>query len=110
MNWLPLESISALENIDEISMQQYVAIFKHSTTCSISSMSKQRLERKWTDNITVKIWYLDLLRYRDISNAIAQKYNVQHESPQILLIRNKKCIYHASHLEITVNDLLENIK
>lgn len=110
MDWLPLENISTLDNIDEISVQQYVAIFKHSTTCSISGMSKQRLERKWTDNIPIKIWYLDLLKHRDISNAIAQKFNVQHESPQILLIKNKECIYHASHMEITVNDLLENIK
>ncbi len=110
MNWLPLENISELEHIDEISMQQYVAIFKHSTTCSISNMSKQRLERKWENSIPIKIWYLDLLNYRDISNAIAQKYAVQHESPQLLLIKNKQCVYNASHMEITVNELLENLK
>jgi bacillithiol system protein YtxJ len=106
INWIPLESEPQLASIIEGSTAQTALIFKHSTTCSISSMAKSRLEKAWhftADEITP--YYLDLLQYRKISSAIAEKLNVYHESPQVLLIKNGECIYDASHLDISVPEL-----
>jgi bacillithiol system protein YtxJ len=106
INWIPLESEPQLVNIIEGSTVQTALIFKHSTRCNISSMAKSRLEKAWhftADEITP--YYLDLIEYRNISSAIAEKLDVYHESPQVLLIKNGECIYDASHLDISVTEL-----
>lgn len=70
-----------------------------------------RLESKWDDEINNVItpYYLDLKSFRDISNAIAEKFSVHHESPQVLLIKDGECIYDASHMDISVEELKESI-
>ncbi len=102
MNWSKLEKIDVLEQIKTESIEKPILIFKHSTTCSISATALNRLERKWNPAKLPKLvpYYLDLLRYRDISNQIAHVFGVEHQSPQILLIANGKCVYHTSHLDI----------
>lgn len=102
MNWIALKEETQLENIKKESAEQPVLIFKHSTRCSISATALNRLERAWKaeDMPMVKAYYLDLLSYRAISQQIASTFSVVHESPQLLLISNGKCVYHASHLEI----------
>ena len=71
-------------------------VFKHSTRCSISIMVLNRFEREW-NNTSVNSYFLDLLNYRDVSNQIATIFEVEHQSPQVLLIKNGTCVYHASH-------------
>jgi bacillithiol system protein YtxJ len=77
-------------------------IFKHSTRCNISRMSIDRLQRQWSEKemSNVKAYYLDLLNYRDISNALADQFKVEHQSPQILVIANGKSVLDLSHFEI----------
>ena len=95
---------SQLEQIKEQSTRQPVAIFKHSTRCSISSMAKNRLERE-TPAANTLFYYLDLIRYRSVSNKIAEDFHVHHESPQLLLIKNGECTYEESHNGINMADI-----
>ncbi len=108
MKWNELNDINQLAIIDRESTSQKILILKHSTRCSISSAALGRVERKWKDenNEIVKPYYLDLLAHRDISNAIAERYNIMHESPQALIISNGKCIFSQTHMEINVDDLV----
>ncbi|MBK8054241.1 MAG: bacillithiol system redox-active protein YtxJ [Saprospiraceae bacterium] len=108
MVWKTLDSLQGLDTLLHESMSKNIVIFKHSTTCSISHMAKMRLEENW-DLDDLDIYYLDLKKYRNVSDAIAEKLSVHHESPQILLIRNKECIYDASHFDISVNELKESL-
>jgi bacillithiol system protein YtxJ len=96
MNWLPITSVENLESLVQQSFSEHVAIFKHSTRCSISDMIKTRVERGIPTQ-HMPVYYLDLLQYRPISNAIAERFHVQHESPQLLILRNGICTSHASH-------------
>jgi bacillithiol system protein YtxJ len=106
MNWIALTQEGQLEEIKEQSRRQPVVIFKHSTRCSISSMAKNRLEREPpADNVL--FYYLDLVRYRPVSNKIAGDFQVHHESPQVLLIKNGECIYEESHNGICMQDIVE---
>lgn len=107
INWNALTSVEQLENIKAESKQQPVVIFKHSTSCSISATAKSRLERQWeTSNLeNVKPYYLDLLSYRSISNQIAATFEVRHESPQLLLIRDGECTADWSHLGIRLDEV-----
>ena len=106
MTWIELKDESQLAEIREQSRQQPVVIFKHSTRCSISSMAKTRLERE-TPAENVSFYYLDLLRYRPVSNKVAEDFHVYHESPQVLLIRNGECIYEESHNGINMQDIAD---
>jgi bacillithiol system protein YtxJ len=83
-------------------------ILKHSTTCSISQIAKGRLERDWAfSEAEIAPFYLDLLNFRSISHEIAQLFEIHHESPQVLLIIDGECVYDASHLDISVEELSE---
>ncbi len=107
MNWLPLTSIEQLENIAILSSQKPQLIFKHSTRCSISMVVKSRLEKSAPPE-HIDFYYLDLLNYREISNQIASKFSVHHESPQVLLIVNGDCIYDESQMGITMDEIVES--
>jgi bacillithiol system protein YtxJ len=115
MLWHKLTDISQLQDIQHLSKEQSsnglaVLLFKHSTRCSISSMALSRLESKWKDDEKIPTYYLDLLNHRDISNEIESMYSVEHASPQVLLIKNGKCVYHASHSAINAAEILEASK
>lgn len=106
INWIQLTDLNQLEEIKEISNSETVAIFKHSTRCGISRMVIKMFEKQFDENLsTFKVFYLDLLNHREISNEIGYTFQVLHQSPQILVIKNKKAIAHASHYDITTLDL-----
>jgi bacillithiol system protein YtxJ len=105
MNWNTLESLAQIEEIVIESENTPVAIFKHSTTCSISVMAKKRLETSW--NLELPAYYLDLKAHRNISDELSKRFDVHHESPQLLLIKNGECIHDASHFDINVGEIKE---
>lgn len=107
-NWNTLGSLEQLDFLLQESSQKAVIIFKHSTRCSVSSMVMNRLDElpnEFYSNADFN--YLDLISHRDVSNAIAVKLMVEHESPQVLVIRNGECIFQASHFDIKPSKLLE---
>lgn len=106
MNWEQLSEEAQLNTIIEESKTQPVVIFKHSTRCSISTMAKSRLERE-TQPEGIKFYYLDLIRYRNLSNKVAETFHIHHESPQILLIKNGECTFEESHNGINMSEIEE---
>jgi bacillithiol system protein YtxJ len=103
ITWNKLESLSDLEQAIEKSFEVPVLLFKHSVRCSISSMALNRTESRWEmSEEEVLPFYLDLISFREVSNAIADKFNVFHASPQIILVKNGQAILDASHNEIRV--------
>ncbi|MCD8539842.1 MAG: bacillithiol system redox-active protein YtxJ [Leadbetterella sp.] len=110
MIWQKLTDIAQLDTLTEESRNVAVGIFKHSTRCSISATALDRLERNWpkaAGTEAVKMYYLDLIAHRDISNAVAERYGVQHESPQFILLKDGEAVYHESHYDIHLGEILE---
>ncbi|WP_339609816.1 bacillithiol system redox-active protein YtxJ [uncultured Planktosalinus sp.] len=100
--WKQLTSVSKLDEIIETSKTKPVAIFKHSTRCGISRMVLKQFERDYNaGEEVVDLYYLDLLSYRFVSDEVAARFQVWHQSPQLLIIQNGKCVNHASHSEIS---------
>lgn len=94
----------------QLSRTKPIIIFKHSTRCSISGMVYNRLNSA-VDQTGEATWiYLDLLKHRDISNLIETETQIEHESPQIIVIWQGKPVYHASHTAITMQEVLSKIK
>lgn len=107
MHWIHLTEEAQLKEITQKSSTKPQVIFKHSTRCSISGVALQRLQ-KGAQPEDVDFYFLDLIAYRSLSNMVAQSFKVQHESPQVLIIKNGECVYDESHLSISMDDILEN--
>ena len=112
MNWIPLTKKEQLLIIEEASYQQPVMIFKHSTICSTSALVLDRLERQWQGDEMggLTSYFLDLLKYRSISNQISIDFNLRHESPQLLLVKLGRVTYHDSHFGIDYQKLVSYLE
>ena len=95
MIWKTLSDMNEFEAALEASYNNPIALYKHSTRCSISLIAKKSIERFW--DLDIDAYYLDLIAHRDISNAIAEKLSIQHQSPQIILVKEGAAVYDASH-------------
>jgi bacillithiol system protein YtxJ len=96
MNWNYITKESDIDDLVELSNTKKVVVFKHSTRCSISKLVLNRFEQSWTYT-DVAPYLIDLLSYRQISNKISELFDVVHQSPQLLVIVNGKCVDDASH-------------
>ncbi len=108
LNWILLKDLGQLNEIITISHEKPVVIFKHSTRCSVSRMALKQFENEFDlESLDQKVllYFLDLLEYRGISNEIAARFNVIHQSPQLLLIQNGKSVYAVSHSDIDAEEL-----
>ena len=112
MKWSELSSVHQLDQIRKESMENPILIFKYSSRCSLSQMALDRLERNWkeAEMAGVKSYFLDLITYREISNRIAHEFDVEHESPQVLIIENEKSIYDKSHMGIDYQEIRQAVK
>ncbi|UAB81139.1 bacillithiol system redox-active protein YtxJ [Marixanthomonas sp. SCSIO 43207] len=104
--WHVLSSMKQLDDITAESKDKPVAIFKHSTRCGISRMVLKQFEKSYDlqdDQLT--LYFLDLLENRDVSNEIAARFKVHHESPQMIVLKDGEVIHHDSHQGINAEHL-----
>ena len=106
MNWIMLTSTAQIEEIKAKSVQKPQVIFKHSIRCGTSSWARNRLERPAPVE-HIDFYFLDVIRHRELSQHVAEAFNVHHESPQILIIRNGECIYDESHHDISMDEIIK---
>jgi len=99
-NWIPLLEMNQLNEIVINSDKKTQAIFKHSTRCAVSRGVIKEFEKLNENTENIDFYFLDLIAFRNISNAIAQNFSVAHQSPQLIVIKNKKVIANASHYAI----------
>ncbi|WP_264563947.1 bacillithiol system redox-active protein YtxJ [Flavobacterium sp. N3904] len=109
INWIPLTNLDQLNEIVALSNDKPIAIFKHSTRCSVSRFALKQFENEFNSAEATDTYFLDLIAHRDVSNEIASRFQVEHQSPQLLLIKNGKSVYDASHSDIDAKDLAERL-
>ena len=100
VTWIALDNLAQLNEIKDISNTQAVLIFKHSTRCVVSRMALKQFEKEYENKRETVNYFLDLLNFKDVSNEISATFNVKHESPQILIIKNQVSMYNVSHDDI----------
>ena len=105
--WNLLASSQQLMEIRRASEVKPQIIFKHSTSCGISSMVLRIMEKSFQPEEAADLYFLDLHRYRDVSDAVAEEFGHRHESPQLLVIKEGTVVASASHGAITEMDLKE---
>ena len=106
MQWIQLTSEQQLSELISKSESRPQVIFKHSTRCSISAVAMQRLQKSEKPS-EMDFYFLDLIAYRSLSNLVAQKFGVTHESPQVLIIKNGQSVYDESHLSISMDEIID---
>ena len=109
INWIPLTELGQLNEIITLSKEKPVVIFKHSTRCIVSRTALKQFENDFDLDDKVGVYFLDLLEHRDISNEIASVFGVYHQSPQLLLIKDGKCVYDVSHSDIDAAELKSKV-
>lgn len=110
INWTSMEHLGQIDEIILLSEEMPVIIFKHSTRCSISKMALKNFENEYDLGENVTPYFLDLISFRDVSNEIASRFNVVHQSPQLLLIVGGKSVYDVSHSSIDAQELKSKIQ
>ena len=105
-NWKDITSEEDLNNIIAASETKPQVIFKDSLTCGISAHAKERLKDGYALlEDKADFHHLDLLRFRSISNLIAQTLQVTHQSPQIIVLKGQKVVYTSSHHAINTDEI-----
>ncbi len=108
--WENLESIDQLHSLIKNSKIKTKVIFKHSTRCGISRMALNSFERNYeNDNKQATYYLLDLIQYRDVSDAIASELNVTHQSPQVIVLKDGLVIHTESHHGIDIKKIQQLI-
>ena len=109
-NWKHITDISNIEEIIQSSNNKPQILFKDSVTCGISAYAKSRLS---DGNSLIEhgadFNYLDLLKFRSISNHIADVFDVYHQSPQILVVKDGKVVYTSSHHSIHPEEIAKHL-
>lgn len=105
VDWRLLTDLGQLNEIIADSTRKPVAVFKHSTRCHVSKMVLRKFENEFNLEETITPYFLNLLEHRDISNEIAARFGVTHQSPQLIVIKDGKAVYNTSHSDIDASQL-----
>ncbi len=97
INWIDLNNESQLDDIQKISKNKNIIIFKHSTRCSISRFVLKQFENEFKLQDKMDCYFLDVLKNREVSNEISKRFKIIHQSPQLIVIKDGLAIYNASH-------------
>ena len=110
-NWFTIKSKEQFQELDRLSKDKLMVIFKHSTMCPISSMALKRFQKEADfDTEQVDLFFVNVIDQQAIADAIGEYYGVVHQSPQLLIIKNGEAVYHSSHSAVVpsaVNRFLE---
>ncbi|MFQ5640172.1 MAG: bacillithiol system redox-active protein YtxJ [bacterium] len=98
------------EKLAEALEAKSAILYKHSTTCSISAKALREVREFSRQNSMVPVYLLDVRQQRDLSNQVANRLGIRHESPQVIIIKAKKPVWNASHFEITAESLSSQMK
>ncbi len=105
MHWIHLTDEGQLQEIVIRSQERSQVIFKYSSRCSLSDIIYERLQAKCCPQ-SADFYFLDLIAFKGISRQVAEKFNIKHRSPQVLVIRDGECIFDESHTSIDPEELM----
>ncbi len=107
---LTMRELKSMEKMQEMIRESFLepqTVFKHSTRCALSSVVLSRMQSfKEID----KVYIVDVIGQRELSNNISVTFNIEHQSPQLLIIHKGKCVYNNSHMGISASDVENQLR
>lgn len=110
ISWTPLLEAAQVDSTISKENEMPALFFKHSTRCSISSMALNRFEKEWSGSANCQLLFLDLLKFRGLSDMISERTGVVHESPQAVVVYRGEVVYQASHNGIIASEIEKILK
>ncbi len=111
MSWHTIQAETQIQELIKASYSKPQLIFKHSTRCGLSSTAKYQLDASLESLSSVfDLHYLDLLNFRSISNIIAEILDVEHASPQVIVVQKGKAAYDLSHALVTPRFIMDYLE
>ena len=104
-SFIPLVNAEQIDALLEKSAQRAIAIFKHSGACGTSAQAYDELETFLQGAGSDDVYVVDVLTDRPLSQALAARFKVRHESPQVLVIRGGQVRWHGSHFRVTAENI-----
>ena len=104
-----METVTSLDELDEILTQPRVILYKHSTMCNLSTWAMGNIEEFATSHPETCIHVIDILFNRDISNEVESRLGIQHESPQLIVLSGGEVTWSGSHHDLTPEGLEEHL-
>jgi bacillithiol system protein YtxJ len=90
---------------------ELVGILKHGRTCGTSAMAEEEvLEFLESGRCAVPVWRVEVWSHRDVSNAVAKRFGVRHETPQVLFVRGGQVVWNASHFRVTAAAIEQKLR
>jgi bacillithiol system protein YtxJ len=106
VNWIPLDDLKVIDEAVALSYEKPVVLFKHSTRCSISRFALKQFENEYNlSKEQMEPFFLDLLNHRNISNEIATRFNIEHQSPQMIVLKDGVAVFSSTHSDIEADIL-----
>jgi bacillithiol system protein YtxJ len=103
----PIPCTTIDDCVSRITGDAPILLYKHSFACGLSSMAKDEVEAFAAEHPEVPIWLVDVLGQRPLSQALAARLGVEHESPQAIVVRDGRALWDASHRRVTRAALAE---
>lgn len=106
--WFQISSTQEADGVISASKEKTQVIFKHSGSCGVSFFAKKNLDSIPAEELSVANMYIvDVIRDRNLAYYLADRFSIRHESPQILVIKNEKVVWHGSHNSVNAENLLQ---
>lgn len=106
MNWILADSADKIYEAEDLSQKERVLIFKYSTKCVISHIMKTLLQKEWAEGeMRMKTYLVNVIENHDLSNDIAQRFGVEHESPQVIILEKGKPVFTGAHGKVLYANL-----
>lgn len=109
--WTIPETVEEIDGFFEPDSGMHI-IYKHSYSCGTSIFAKTRVEQTFKNDLpeNVHFYFVDVRTHRPVSNAIAEKSGIMHESPQLIIINEGKVLWHGSHNQVTSEPISKFLK
>ena len=104
-NFFRIDDRATLDNLINDSKQKPVIVFKHSNACSISSRAYREMEK-----VDSQVNILEVQSAREISRELANLTGIRHETPQVIVLRDGKAVWNASHFGVTAEDVKKAVE
>lgn len=102
--FLKVDNKEVLNRLISDSRTKPIVIFKHSNACGISSAAYREMEQLEEVNL------LEVQTARDVSRELADLTGIRHETPQVIVLKDGKAVWNASHFDVKAGAVLKALE
>jgi bacillithiol system protein YtxJ len=104
-----MQEMTSRQDADAAMGEDSALLFKYSTTCPISANARREMDSLLSGGEPVPVYRVDVNADREVSNYIAERTGVQHESPQVILLRNGRPEWTADRFDVTASAIRDQL-